>query len=117
MKKQYFIPQVETMPLFNANALCAGSGIRMSAGRAAQNAVRTGDDVDVEVGIHFQSRKHDIIQLVDECALVHGVGIFAAADLKVPVRGTEGGDSAGIEVLSIRDAADIAFVHHFHHGR
>lgn len=24
-KKQYFIPQVETMPLFNANALCAGS--------------------------------------------------------------------------------------------
>jgi len=26
MKKQYFIPQVETMPLFNANALCAGSG-------------------------------------------------------------------------------------------
>ena len=25
-KKQYFIPQVETMPLFNANALCAGSG-------------------------------------------------------------------------------------------
>ena len=25
-KKQYFIPQVETLPLFNANALCAGSG-------------------------------------------------------------------------------------------
>ena len=25
-KKQYFIPQVETMPLFHANALCAGSG-------------------------------------------------------------------------------------------
>ena len=24
-KKQYFIPQVETLPLFNANALCAGS--------------------------------------------------------------------------------------------
>lgn len=23
MKKQYFIPQVETMPLFNMNALCA----------------------------------------------------------------------------------------------
>ena len=26
MKKQYFIPQVETLPLFHANALCAGSG-------------------------------------------------------------------------------------------
>lgn len=25
-KKQYFIPQIETLPLFNANALCAGSG-------------------------------------------------------------------------------------------
>ena len=25
-KKQYFIPQVQTLPLFNANALCAGSG-------------------------------------------------------------------------------------------
>lgn len=25
-KKQYFIPQVETLPLFHANALCAGSG-------------------------------------------------------------------------------------------
>ena len=24
-KKQYLIPQVETLPLFNANALCAGS--------------------------------------------------------------------------------------------
>lgn len=24
-KRQYFIPQVETLPLFNANALCAGS--------------------------------------------------------------------------------------------
>lgn len=24
-KKQYFIPRVETMPLFNANALCVGS--------------------------------------------------------------------------------------------
>ena len=24
-KKQYFIPQVETMPLFNVTALCAGS--------------------------------------------------------------------------------------------
>ncbi len=26
MKKQYFIPQVETLPLFHDNALCAGSG-------------------------------------------------------------------------------------------
>ena len=31
MKKQYFIPQVETMPLFNMNALCA-SGDSISFG-------------------------------------------------------------------------------------
>ena len=39
-KKQYFIPQVETMPLFNANALCAGSAPTPSA--ASNMDVKTG---------------------------------------------------------------------------
>lgn len=41
-KKQYFIPQVETLPLFHANALCSGSG--------SPSPAPGGDNIDIKTG-------------------------------------------------------------------
>lgn len=50
----------------------------MSARRAAEHAVRTGQHVDVELGIDFQRRKNDEIQLIDKRALFAGLAYWLA---------------------------------------
>ena len=52
----------------------------MSADSAADNAVRTGEDVDVEVGIDLQSGEDNKVQLI-YCCILQEACVVGSADL------------------------------------
>ena len=96
-------------------ALGAGRRVRVAAGGAAEHAVGAGEDVDVEAGVDLQGGQHHEVQLVDEGALVGGVGVLGGGHLKVVGGLVDGVDGVQVEVLHVDDLADLALLEHLHH--
>ena len=86
-------------------ALCTLCGIGMAALCTGDDAVRADNDVAVEVGIHFQGSQNDVIQLVDERALVHRACILARRDGEMVGVGADVIDSVQVKVLGIHQLA------------
>ena len=88
----------------------------MAALCAGDDTIGTDDDVAVEVGIHFQRGQNDVIQLVDESALVHRACILASRDGEVVGVGADIVDRVEVKVLRIHQLAGQTAVQQLAHG-
>ena len=85
----------------------------MTADGAADDAVRTGQNVDVEVRVDFQSGQNDEVQLVDS-RLSSVTRVRRSVDLLMEVILLQGLGCVEVEGLDVQDLLDQAF---FVHGR
>ena len=88
----------------------------MAALCAGDDAIGTDNDVAVEVGINFQRGQNDVIQLVDERALVHRACVLASRDGEMVGVGADIVDRVEVKVLRIHQLAGQTAVQQLAHG-
>ena len=83
----------------------------MAADGAADDAVRSGQNVDIEVRVDLQRREHNKVQLIDSG--VHEIArVIRCADLMVEVVIFQGLGRIEIKALHVEDAVDEALLVH-----